>query len=165
MKRLLVTLAVALMTFCAYAQRDIPAGASMEVASTEGNDNEMTLYKVKDKEGNPSFYLSVSHVLVTSEYELFGIESSFSASDGSLLWFGTTSEEAMANLDALLELFDQPDGQQMEFTCLDGSKILCTLHKGFLGKHLSIGNTSVTKSNIKSLKTSFKISKKLHPDI
>lgn len=40
-----------------------------------------------------------------------------------------------------------------------------SVYKGFLGKHLEIAETSITKSDIKSLKFSAKISKKLHPDL
>ena len=165
MKRLLLILACMCVAICSYAQRDIPAGGSMDVASVENNDDQFTLYKVKDKEGNPSFYLSVSHVMASLSFESLVSETSFSAADGSLLYFGASFEEALDNLDALINLFDQQNGAQMEFTCRDGSTVLCTLHKGFLGKHLSIGNTSIIRSDIKSLKTSLKISKKLHPDL
>ena len=68
MKRFLVTLALVCLTIGAYAQRDIPAGGCMDVASVETNDTfgdhvgtgkEVTLYKVKDNEGNPSFFLCI----------------------------------------------------------------------------------------------------------
>ena len=165
MKKLLVSFALSCMAICSYAQKDIPAGSSMEIASAENNDNHFSLYKFKDKEGNPSFYLSVSHVMVSLNFETLNSDTSFSASDGSLLYFGSTSEEAMDHLDSLLNLFAQNDGAQMEFICRDGSKVVCTLHKGFLGKHISIGETALTKSDVKSLKTGFKITKKLHPDL
>ena len=61
MKKILVTLALLCMAICSYAQRDIPAGGCMEVASLESDDSiggigqekQITLYKVKDDEGNP----------------------------------------------------------------------------------------------------------------
>jgi hypothetical protein len=165
MKKWLITLAMACMAISSYAQKDIQAGDWMDVASIENNDNQFTLYKVKDKEGNPSFYLSVSHVMASVNFEMGNSSTSFSASDGSLLYFGATYEETMGNLDGLLDLFSEQDGAQKEYTCRDGSKVLCTLNKGFLGKSLSIGETSMTKSDIKSLKTSLKISKKLHADL
>ena len=165
MKKLFVTLALVCMTICSYAQRDIPAGGSMDVASVENDDNHFTLYKIKDKDGNPGFYLSVSHVMASVNFEALGSSTSFSIPDGSLLYFGTTFEEAMDNLDILLNLFDGQDGAQREFTCRDGSTVLCTLHKGFLGKYLSIGETSIKKGDVKSLKSSVRISKKLHPDL
>ena len=165
MRKLLLTLAVALVATVSYAQRDIPAGGELEVASVEQNDNNLYIYKVKDKEGPPAYYFSVSHVVYAFEAEIFDSTTSFSSSDGTIILFGETYEDAMENLEDLLEMFTEEDGAQKEFTCLDGTKVLCTLHKGCLGKHLSIGNTSITKGNIKSLRFGMKVSKKLHPDI
>ena len=55
MRRILVTLALMCMAICTYAQRDIPAGGSMEVASIESDDSvggigqgkQISMYKVK----------------------------------------------------------------------------------------------------------------------
>lgn len=174
MKRILVTLALICMTLCAYAQRDIPAGGSMEVASIESDDSiggvgqgkQITMYKVKDNDGNPSFLLCVSHTMLSLTFGTEDSNTSFSLPGGAvMLDFGTTYQEAMDNLDNLLEMFSEKDGTQKELTCRDGSTVLCTLHKGFLGKNLEIAETSISKSDIKSLKFSFKISKKLHPDL
>ena len=174
MKRILVSLALMCLAICAYAQRDIPAGGSMEVASIESDDSiggvgqgkEITIYKVKDNDGNPSFLLCVSHTLLSLTFGTEDSNTSFSLPGGAvLLDFGTTYQEAMDNLDALLDLFSQKDGTQKELTCRDGSKTVCTLYKGLLGKHLDIADTSISKSDIKSLKFSFKLSKKLHPDL
>ena len=142
----------------------------MEVASVESEDlgdgNQISMYKVKDKEGNPSFFLLVSHTLVSFSFGSEGSESTLSLpGSAALLDFGTTYQEAMDNLNVLLEMFAEKDGTQKELTCRDGSTVPCTLHKGFLGKHLEIAETSITKSDIKSLIFSFKISKKLHPDL
>ena len=174
MKRILVTLALMCMAICAYAQRDIPAGGSMEVASIESDDSvggvgqgkQITMYKVKDNDGNPSFLLCVSHTMLSLTFGTEDSFTSFSLPGGAvLLDFGTTYEEATDNLDALLDMFSEKDGTQKELSCRDGSNTVCTLHKGFLGKHLEIAETSITKSDVKSLKLSFKISKKLHPDL
>ena len=174
MKRILVTLVLACLAICSYAQRDIPAGGSMEVASIESDDSvggvgqgkQITMYKVKDNDGNPSFLLCVSHTLVSFSFGSVDWSTTFSLPGGAvMLDFGTTYQEAMDNLDVLLEMFAEKDGTQKELTCRDGSKTVCTLNKGFLGKHLDIAETSITKSDIKSLKFSFKISKKLHPDL
>lgn len=162
------------LTMGAYAQRDIPAGSSMEVASIESDDaiggigqgKQLTMYKVKDNDGNPSYLLCVSHTLVSLS---FGTEDSLTSIEipggAVVLDFGTTYQEAMDHLDALVEMFSEKDGAQMELACHDGSTTVCTLYKGLLGKHLDIAETSITKSDIKSLKFSFKISKKLHPDL
>lgn len=165
MKKLLITIAIALMAISAYAQRDIPAGASLEVASVEQNDNNLYMYKVKDKEGTPAYYLSVSRVEYAFEAEILNSTTTFSSSNGTVLLFGETYEDALENLEELLEMFTEDDGEQKEFTSIDGTKVLCTLHRGCLGKHLSIGEASLTKGSIKSLRYSLKVSKKLHPDI
>jgi hypothetical protein len=174
MKRILVTLALIFMAICAYAQRDVPAGGSMEVASIESDDSiggvgqgkQITMYKVKDNDGNPSFLLCVSHTMLSLTFGTEDSNTSFSLPGGAvLLDFGTTYQEAMDNLDALLDMFALKDGAQKELDCHDGSKTVCTLYKGFLGKHLDIADTSISKSDIKSLQFSFKISKKLHPDL
>ena len=174
MKKILVTLSLICMAICAYAQRDIPAGGSMEVASIESDDSvagigqgkQITMYKVKDNDGNPSFLLCVSHTLVSFSFGSVDWSTTFSLPGGAvLLDFGTTYQEAMDNLDALQDMFAEKNGAQIELTCRDGNKTVCTLHKGLLGKHLDIAETSIKKSDIKSLKFSFKISKKLHPDL
>jgi len=175
MKKLLITLALLCLAVCAYAQRDIPAGGSIEVASLEsdetfgdhvGHGKQISLYKVKDREGNPAFFLCVSHTVVSFTFGTEDSNTSFSLPGGAaLLDFGTTYEEAMAHLDALKDLFAEKDGTQKELACRDGSTVPCTLHKGFLGKHLEIADTSITKGDIKSLIFSAKLSKKLHPDL
>ncbi len=174
MKRILVTFALMCLAIGAYAQRDIPAGGNMEVASIGsddsvggiGQDKQITLYKIKDNDGNPSFLLFVSHTLVSFSFGSVDSITSIGIPGGvAILDFGTTYEEAMGNLDALLGMFAEKDGAQKELTCTDGTKVQCTLYKGFLGKHLEIAETSITKSDIKSLKFSFKLSKKLHPDL
>lgn len=163
------------MALFAYAQRDIPAGGCMDVASLETSDTfgehvglgkQVTLYKVKDNEGNPSFFLSISSVTASLSIGTDISNTTLSIpSGGVLLDFGTTYQEAMDNLNALIDLFAEKDGTQKELTSRDGGKTVCTLHKGILGKSISIEETSLSKSDIKSLRTSLKISKKLHPDL
>ena len=175
MKRILVTLALMCMAISAYAQRDIPPGGSMEVASVEIGENfgdsvglskQITMYKVKDNDGNPSFLLSLSRSMSILSIGSADAGSAFNIPGGGvLLDFGTTFQEAIDNLDELIDMFAEMDGTQKELTNHDGSKVSCTLHKGALGKHLDIEGTHLSKSNIKSLKTSLKISKKLHPDL
>lgn len=165
MKKLILAVVLAGMTVISYAQRDVRPGSSLEVASVEQNDNNFYIYKVKDKEGNPAYYLSVSRVEYAFEAEILNSTTTFSSSNGTVLLFGETYEDALENLEDLLEMFTEDDDEQKEFTSIDGTKVLCTLHKGCLGKHLSIGEASLTKGNIKSLRYGMKVSKKLHPDI
>ena len=165
MKKLFFAVVLACTAVISYAQRDVKPGRSLEVAGVEQNDNNFYIYKVKDNDGNPAYYLSVSRVEYAFEAEILNSTTTFSSSNGTVLLFGETYEDAQENLEELLEMFTEDDGEQKEFTCLDGSKVPCTLHKGCLGKHLSIGEASLTKGNIKSLRYSLKVSKKLHPDI
>lgn len=170
MKKIFLTLALACLAICSYAQRDVPVGGSMEVASVEtessingvGIGKQITLYKVRDNDGNPSFFLSISNSALTLSIgdSWFGIPTG-----GVLLDFGTTYDEAMDMLDNLLDMFNEDNGTQKELVSRDGEPIICTLNKGAFGKHLSIAETSLSKSNIKGLKTSLKISKKLHRDL
>lgn len=165
MKKLILAVVLAGMTIISYAQRDVRPGGSMEVASVEQNDNNLYIYKVKDNEGNPAYYLSVSRVEYAFEAEILNSTTTFSSASGNVLMFGETYEDALENLEELLEMFTEDDGEQKEFTSIDGTKVLCTLHRGCLGKHLSIGEASLTKGSIKSLRYGLKVSKKLHPDI
>ena len=174
MKKILLTISLICLAICAYAQRDIPAGGCMDVASVETNDSaggvgmgkQITLYKIKDNDGNPGFFLIISNPALTLSIGTADSMTSLSIPSGGVqLDFGTTYEEAMGHLDSLLDMFKEENGTQKELPCKDGSIVQCTLNKGFLGKHLNIAETSLTKSDIKSLKTSFKISKKLHPDL
>ena len=170
MKKLFLTLALACLAICSYAQRDVPVGSSMELASFESNSSiggvgvgkQITLYKVKDNDGNPSFLLSISNPTLTLTFgdSWLGIPSG-----GVLLNFGTTYDDVMNTLDSLLDLFDKENGTQMELVSRDGEPVVCTLNKGALGKHLDIAETSLSKSNVKGLKNGLKFSKKLHKDL
>ena len=147
----------------------------MEVASVETNytigdtigmGKQITLYKVKDNDGNPCYMLCVSHAIATFTFGTVDAFSMISIPNGVvLLDFGPTYQDAMDNLDALLAMYELDNGAQKELRCTDGSTVQCTLHKGLLGKHLDIEGTDLNKSDVKSLKTSLKISKKLHRDL
>lgn len=173
MKKLLVTIAIALMAISAYAQKDIPAGASLELASIENNDKQFTLYKVKDMEGNPAFYLNVGRVTSSLSLSIGDSSSEFTSLDAATLFIGETYEEAMETINQLIEMFKEENGAQREFECFGGKTALCTLHKGILGKHLSftfpqgfhMGESEISRSDLKSLRTSMKISKKLHKNL
>ncbi len=165
MKKLFVSIALACMVICSYAQRDIKPRDCMEIASVESNDNEITLYQVKEADGNTDFYLVASHVMVSFSLEILESTTSFSSGEGTLLFFGASADEVMDKLDALIDLFSEQAGAQMEFTCRDGSTVAAILRKGLFGKYLDIQDTNVSKSDIKSLKASFKIARKLHPGL
>ena len=121
MKKFLVTIAIALMAISAYAQKDIPAGASLELASIENNDKQFTLYKVKDLEGNPAFYLTVGRVTGSMSLSIGSFSSESTSLDAATLFIGETYEEAMETLDSLIEMFKEENGAQREFECFGTS--------------------------------------------
>ena len=165
MKKLFLALAVALLATVSYAQRDIRPGSEMEVADAEVNDCFFAIYKTKDLDGNSTYLFCASREVASFSAEIFNSLSTFSAGEGVVLLFGETYEDAMENLEELLDLFSGEDGDSMEFAARDGSAVTVVLRKGLLGKHLDIGPASITRSSVKSLRTSLKISKKLHKDI
>lgn len=165
MKKFFLTLAVALLATLSYAQKDIPAGASMELAAIESGDDQFALYKVKDKEGNPNFIFTASHQIFSFDVSTPDSSGGFGIGDAKALIIGKSYEDALKTLEELIALFDQADGTQKEFTCMDGSTVMVTLHKGILGKHLSVGDASVSKGELKSLRTGLKLSKKLHSEL
>ena len=154
MKKLLLVLAIVLSATAAYAQRDVPAGGEMELASIESGDEQITLYKVKDAEGNPAFILAAS---ITT--------SAIGTGDGVALHLGERYEDALESLEDLIDLFSEADGTQIELPCADGGTVVAVLHKGFLGKHLSVGRTSLSRGDLKAIRSGLKISKKLHSDL
>ena len=168
MRKLFLTWAVALFAVTlSYAQKDIPSGGSMELASLESGDDQFALYKVKDKEGNPNFIFTASHQIFSFDVSTPDSSGGFGIGDGKALIIGESYEDALACINELIGLFDQADGTQKEFTCMDGSTVMVTLHKGFLGRHLSVGvgDASVSKGELKSLRTGLKLSKKLHSEL
>lgn len=166
MRKLFLTWAVAFFAVTlSYAQKDIPAGASMELAAIESGDDQFALYKVKDKEGNPNFIFTASHQIFSFDVSTPDSSGGFGIGDGKALIIGESYEDALKTLEELIALFDQADGTQKEFTCMDGSTVMVTLHKGILGKHLSVGDASVSKGELKSLRTGLKLSKKLHSEL
>ncbi len=165
MKKFFLTLAVALFATLSYAQKDIPAGGSMELAAIESGDDQLALYKIKDKEGKPSFLFTASHQLISFDVQTPDSSGGIGFADGKALIIGESYEDALKTLEELIALFDQADGTQKEFTCMDGSTVTVTLHKGFLGRHLSVGDASVSKGELKSLRTGLKLSKKLHSEL
>lgn len=166
MRKLFLTWAVALFAVTlSYAQKDIPAGGSMELAAIESGDDQLALYKIKDKEGKPSFLFTASHQLISFDVQTPDSSGGIGFADGKALIIGESYEDALKTLEELIALFDQADGTQKEFTCMDGITVMVTLHKGFLGKHLSVGDASVSKGELKSLRTGLKLSKKLHSEL
>ena len=88
MKKLILAVVLACTAVVSYAQRDVKPGRSLEVADVEQNDNNFYIYKVKDNDGNPAYYLSVSRVEYAFEAEILNSTTTFRSSNGTVLLFG-----------------------------------------------------------------------------
>ena len=84
MKKVILTLTLALATLCAFAQ-DFPAGMRMEIAGVseggEFDENEFQVFTYKDADGSYGYYLSLGHT--TNILSIFG-------ADGDSFSFGIT---------------------------------------------------------------------------
>ena len=187
MKKVFLTLTLALATLCAFAQ-DFPAGMRMEIAGVseggEFDENEFQVFTYKDADGSYGYYLSLGHT--TNILSIFGADSesfSFGHMDETCLVMGGTADEALAFLDGLLDLIDKEPGSAAEFPCrlstgaerlADAGTATCMVVKRFLqGKRLCFlfrsgertAETDLTKGNIKALRSGITFYRKLHPDL
>ncbi|MBR0534065.1 MAG: hypothetical protein IJK19_05180 [Bacteroidales bacterium] len=183
MKRFLITLAVALFTLPVSAQ-NIPAKMRVEIADIEQNDDSYTIFQYKDADDEAvSYYLALSTDLGGFDFSIGDdISGGIHDFDETCIFMGTNLSEAMSFLDTILDLFDQQPGTSLELACrptlpFEGmgeyGTATCTLVKGLFGKHLNVAFkgrnnrdalVELTRGNVRSLMTSLKIDRKLHPD-
>ena len=182
MKKILLTIVVAMMaTWCAQAQ-NIPAGIRMEIGDSERDKSEYSLFSYKDEDGTFGFYLGLGRV--TDFVKIFRDDitsASFADIRETCICLGSTYDEAMATLQALLDLYDKDEDTTLEVsgrastgserlgepntsTCVVkkkplGGKRLLFIFKS--GKHEA--HTYLPKSVVKELRTDLKFDKKLHP--
>jgi hypothetical protein len=183
MKRIFATLAFALVALFAVAQNNIPVGMRMEMTEIGEDDEQYSIFTYKDEDGTYGYYLSLGH-----EYRLLEIsrddvtDFTFSHFEETCLWMGSTADEAAAFLESLLALVAEEPGTMAEFPCrlssgaekLAGSSTAtCMVVKRFLQRkrlcfHFISGGrtaeTDLTQSAMKSLRWSFNLARKLHPD-
>ena len=96
--------------------KDKSLGMRMEIVSTEDNDNEFSVFSYQKKDGNDGYYMGIVREFDVSE--VFGLEifgGTVSHLDEVCLYLGSTAEEALASLDAMLELYDQDVDYAIEF--------------------------------------------------
>ena len=180
MKKLIFILASALVAFTSFAQ-NIPAGMRYEAIEVEENDEQYSIFEYKDEDGTYGVYMSLGHAFPI--LEILGENSSASLShiEETCLYIGNSYDEVIPFLDNLLALVDQEQGSTAKFPCrlssgsgrlTESSTATCMVVNRFLQtKRLSFifssgGHTSqadLTKSTIKSLRTSFAIYNRLHP--
>lgn len=181
MKRILTTLALAVMTLFAVAQNS-PFGMKMEIVEIDQDDNEYSIFTYKDPDGTFGYYLSVGHVFEILEIFSDDLSSSFGHVDETALVMGETMDDAFAFLDSLLALLEEAPGTTAEFPCrlttgadqlFVPSTALAVVVKRFLqAKRLSFhfesgGHTAevdLPKSVVKTLRWDLNLYRKLHPN-
>ena len=182
MKKLLTLLL--LSTFglsTAYAQNQ-PAGMRVEVAEGETDNGEYSIFTYKDTDEDDSFgyYLSLGRVTdFLGADEILGME--VQNIHEVTIRLGATTDEALATIDSILDLYDKDVDTTVEFQgrgATNGFQLgdtltaTCTVVKKTLGgKRLQFlfpsgkrqGRCYLSKSMLKELRTNFKIDIKLHP--
>ena len=171
MKRIIATIAFACVMLSAWAQ-DFPAGMRKEIVEIEQDDHEYSLFSYKDADGTFGYYLSLGRVFPILEAEIFGGQTTISHVDETCLCLGATTEEALATIEQLLALLEEPVGTTAAFQCRRSSggerlsvpdRANCVVVKRFLqGKRLNFqfvsgGHTA----DVESLRWNINLGKKL----
>jgi hypothetical protein len=181
MKKLLIMLLSVMMLSTAQAQKQ-PVGMRVEVAETETDHGEYTIFTYKDTDDDDSFgyYLSLGRVTdFLGADEILGMEvKNFHE---VTICLGSNTNEALATIGAILDLYDKEVDTTVEFqgrAATNGFKLgepvttSCMVVKKILGgKRLQFlfpegkrqGRVYLTKSVLKELRTNFKFDIKLHP--
>ena len=165
----------------AYAQKQ-PAGMRVEVAEAETDNGEYSIFTYKDSDEDDSFgyYLSLGRVTdFLGADEILGME--VKNIHEVTIHLGATTDEAMAAIDSILDLYDKDVDTTVEFSgraATNGFQLgdtltaTCTVVKKTLGgKRLQFlfpsgkrqARCYLQKSVLKELRTNFKIDIKLHP--
>ena len=182
MKKLILMAIAAIMATIDIQAQDIPVGMRMEVAESESDHAEYSIFSYKDDENTFGYYLSlgrVTHLLGLIRDDI--TDAAFDDIKEGCIFLGATSDEAFATLEAMLDLLDEDLETTREFQgrTATGSERLgasttstCVVKKKTLGgKRLQFLFTSgkrqaevyITKGIIKELRNEFKMDKRLHP--
>lgn len=181
-QKILLMVAVSMMTTATVNAQNIPVGMRIEVAEVEQNNNEYSIFTYKDDDESFGYYLGLGHVFHISELFLDNpTDMAFDHIDETCIWLGATADEAFATLDSILVLFDKEVDTKVEFrgrastgsgrlgkpnatTCVVTKKMLGGKRLLFLfvsGKNQA--ETYLSKLAVKQLRMSFKVDRKLHP--
>lgn len=174
--------AVVLMTAMSAMAQKQPAGMRVEVAEAETDNGEYSIFTYKDSEADDSFgyYLSLGRVTdFLGADEILGMQAQ--NLHEVTIRLGATTDEALANIATILDLYDKDVDTMVEFqgrAATSGFKLgepvtsTCMVVKKTLGgKRLQFlfpegkrqGRAYLSKSTLKELRTNFKIDIKLHP--
>ena len=182
MKRIITTVLIAFAVLGSYAQKSSPVGIRMEIASAEDNNTEYSVFTYKDEDGTFGYYLSIGRLrnvlpLFDEDQMPYKLESIRETA----IWLGSTSDEALAALDAFIDLYDEDLETAREFkgrastganklgepnitTCIVKKKPLGGKRLQFIFTSKShSADTYVLKTIFKELRTEFKMDRKLHP--
>lgn len=183
MKKLLTMLMFSTIVLgTAQAQKKQPAGMRVEVADAETDNGEYSIFTYKDTDEDDSFgyYLSLGRVAdFLGADEILGMQ--VQNIHEVAIRLGATTEEALANIGSILDLYEKDVDTTTEFqgraatsgfhlgdpvtsTCVVVKKPLGGKRLQFLfpeGKRQ--GRVYLSKSVLKELRANFKIDIKLHP--
>ena len=182
MRKLFVMAAVAMMTATGVNVQNQPAGMRVEVAEAETDNGEYSIFTYKDADADGSFgyYLSLGRVTdFLGADEILGMQ--VQNIHEVTIHLGTTTDEALATIGSILELYYKDVDTTIEFqgrAATSGFRLgepvtaTCTVVKKALGgKRLQFlfpegkrqGRAYLSKSTLKELRTNFKFDIKLHP--
>jgi len=182
MKKIVILVAVAMMTAMSAQAQNQPAGMRVEVAEAETDNGEYSIFTYKDSEADDSFGYHLSLGRVTDFLgadEILGME--VKNLHEVTIRLGATTDEALATIDSILDLYNKDVDTMVEFqgrAATSGFQLgdtltaTCTVEKKALGgKRLQFlfpngkrqARCYLSKSTLKELRTNFKIDIKLHP--
>lgn len=156
MKRIVLTITLAVMTFCAFAQ----SGSKRSIATLQASDNSYyQIFSYDDAEGTRGYYL--------------GLGEAEGSSKETFVLLGSNVNDAAASLKAIQALFDAPVGDTREYKAKTGGKLpegslLNCKVKVESKKQLCFTagslNTRIQKSSVKTLLKFLSSYQKRHPD-
>ena len=182
MKRLFFMLLLSAVILGTAQAQNLPAGMRVEVAEDETDHGEYSIFEYKDSDDAESFgyYLSLGRVTdFLGADEILGME--VKNIHEVTIRLGSTTEEALATIATILDLFDKDVHTTVEFqgrAATSGFKLgepvtaTCTVVKNTLGgKRLQFlfpeggrqARAYLSKSTLKNLRANFKLDIKLHP--
>ena len=181
-KKLLTILLLSVLILNTAKAQNQPAKMRVEVAEAETDHGEYSIFTYKDNDEDDCFgyYLSLGRVAdFLGANEILGME--VQNIHEVTIRLGATTDEALATIGTILDLYDKDVDTTMEFqgrAATNGFQLgepvttTCTVVKKMLGgKRLQFlfpegkrqGRAYLSKSTLKELRTNFKFDIKLHP--
>ena len=155
-------------------------GLRVEVAESETDRGSYSIFTYRDEDGILGYYLSLGRTSNFLGADVF-LGMNVKNFSETTIWLGGTTDEALATIDSILDLFDKDIDTTAEFqgrAATGGDKLgdpnttQCVVVKKSLGgKRLKFSFTNgeheaeayLAKSTVKELRMNFKMDLKLHP--